>query len=164
MSLDHIQLPAITIQQLYKNSLIAPPEKENHGKSDAGLKYLGGNKRGIILVVDNKEATFLPGALLDFLMEILTACKLSMDDVALVNIARYKDFHYNEILNNLEPENIIVFGVSLSAIGLPFTIPEFQLQVFDKITYLTAPSISQLQADKELKRRLWSCLKQIFSI
>lgn len=164
MSLNNIQLPAITIQQLYKNALITSPEKENHGKSEAGLKYLGDNKRGIILVVDNKEATYLPGVLLDFLMEILTACKLNMDDVALINIAKYKHFDYNEILNNLDPKTILVFGVSLSAIGLPFTIPEFQLQVFNKITYLSGPSISQLQADKELKRSLWLCLKQIFSI
>jgi hypothetical protein len=164
MSLDHIQLPAITIQQLYKNSLISSPEKENHGKNETGLKFLGGNKRGIILLVENKEATYLPGVLLDFLMEILTACKLSMDDVALVNIAKYKNFHYNEIVNQLDPKVFIVFGLSLSAIGLPFTIPEFQLQVFDKITYLSAPPINQLQADKELKRSLWSSLKQIFSI
>ena len=164
MSLDHIQLPAITIQQLYKNSLIASPEKENNGKNETGLKFLGGNKRGIILLVENKEATYLPGVLLDFLMEILTACKLSMEDVALVNIAKYNNFHYNEIVNQLDPKVFIVFGLSLSAIGLPFKIPEFQLQVFDKITYLSAPSISQLQADKELKRSLWSCLKQIFSI
>jgi hypothetical protein len=165
MSLENIQLPAVTIQHLYKYSLIAATTDEETGDtSTTNHKFLGGNRRGIILLVDNNEATFLPELQLDFLMGILTACKLTLDDIALINLGKRGPSHYREILSNLNPKTILVFGISFSAIELPFKIPEFQVQSFDDLTYLSIPSITLVQDSKELKRKLWLCLKQIFSL
>jgi hypothetical protein len=165
MSLDNIQLPRITLQQLFKFSLIAPQQDaEIPVLSNSGLKFLGGNQREIILLVKNKEAAYLPGDQLDFLMGILSACKLSMEDVALINIANRPSFDYHEITGNMKVKTVFIFGNLLGEIGLPFKIPEFQLQAFEEQTYLCAPSISDLQDNKELKRKLWLCLKQIFSL
>jgi len=166
MSLDNIQLPAITIQQLYKYSLIVPKteEEKNAPGSPVTVKFLGGNRRGIILLVDNSEATWLPELQLDFLLGILTACSLTMDDIALINISKSGPSNYKELLGNLNPKTILLFGNSFSSIELPFKIPEFQVQSFDGSTYLSIPSIPLLQDSKELKRKLWICLKQIFSL
>ena len=165
MSLENVQLPAVTLQHLYRYSLIsAQTDKQIIVNTTPGLKFLGGNRQGIILLVENKETTFLPGLELDFLVEILTACKLGMDDVALINISKAGSLHYEELLKDLHPKSILVFGIPLSAIGLPFKIPEFQVQSFDDLTYLSIPAIKLLQDNKELKRSLWICLKQIFAI
>jgi len=165
MSLDNIQLPPFTLQQLYKHSLVdTPKEAEIPIDSNNELKFLGNNRRGVILFVNNKEAAWLPADQLDFLIEILSACKLTMEDVALVNIAGRPTSNYQEITGKMNVQKVFVFGISLSDIGLPFKIPEFQVQSFEDCTYLSIPAINILQENKELKRKLWLCLKQIFSL
>ena len=165
MSLDNIQLPLVTLQQLFKYSLIAPEQDaEIPVVINSGLKFLGGNKRGIILVVNNKEAAYLPGDQLDFLMEILSACKLSMEDVALINIANRPSFHYHEITGNMNVKTVFIFGNMLGEIGLPFKIPDFQVQLFKNQKYLFSPALDVVESDAQLKKKLWEALKNIFSI
>ncbi|MEP6615439.1 MAG: hypothetical protein ABJA57_02620 [Ginsengibacter sp.] len=163
MSLENIKLPPITLAHLYKNSLIFI-EPEQAKPTTNVLKYLGGNAKNIVLVIDNAETAFLPPEHLDFLLGILTACKLTMDDVALINMETQKPLHYHQIIETLNPSAILLFGVALSSLSLPFVIPDLQVQVFDQLKYLSAPSISQLQAQQDLKRNLWICLKKIFSV
>jgi hypothetical protein len=163
MSLENIQLHPVTLQQLYKYSLIGPrADNEVVNEGNKALQFLGGNRKGIFVLVDNNEATFLPGSQLDLLMEILSACKLTMEDVALVNINK-ADFNYRK-LPDLEMKIVLVFGIAFSDLGLPFKIPEFQVQSFEEHSWLLIPSINLLQENKELKRKLWLCLKQLFSL
>src|SRR5882724_10092740 len=106
MNLNHIQLPASVVANLYRNSLIQTEEstlitdnyalkKTPAGKADQ-WKYLGDNKKNILVVVDYRDAGFLPDEELSFLTSMLSACKLSLADVAIVNRSNYESANYKE--------------------------------------------------------------------
>jgi hypothetical protein len=168
MSLENIQLPAIVIQDLFKKSLVDLNKKEMAAPAakPAGndISFLGKNGRNIAILVHSPETLYLPDNELDFLMGILTACGLTMADIALVNIAQKKEIDYKILESSLSAEKIFLFGPEPAVLQLPLSFPHYQVQRYNNQVYLAAPSLQQLQADKMEKSKLWTCLKQIFSL
>jgi hypothetical protein len=168
MSLENIQLPAIVIQDLFKKSLVdlntKQPGQASAAAKEVAIAYLGKNGRHIALLVHSPETLYLPDNELDFLMGILTACKLTMADIALVNMARNKGVDYKTIEQSLGAEKVFLFGPEPADLQLPLSFPHYQVQRYNNQVYLAAPPLLQLQADKMEKSKLWTCLKQIFSL
>lgn len=166
MSLDNIQLPTFLIGELYKNSLV---EADNQQLKQPLLKpdeliFLGKNQKNILLLVKEENATYLPDADLDFLIGILTACKLSLSDTVLINIYYNKQVNYKILLEKFKPEIILFFGVTPSELEFPLQFPHYQLQKYNNQTYLSSPALNELATDKELKTKLWGSLRKLFSI
>ena len=166
MSLNNIQLSGISLQELYKKTLVEiNSEKSDQKKAEpASLNILGKNLKKIILIVRNNEAVFLTDEELNFLLGILSACKLNMDDVGILNLAKNKNTGYEMISKQLNAEKLFLFGVEPGDINLPLAFPHYQAQQFKNQLYLSAPALSSLQNDKAEKTKLWNCLKKIFSI
>lgn len=167
MSLDNIQLPSIVIQDLYKNSLV----DLNNGKAVSNtaqlqnnLPFLGKNQKNICIVVTDEEALYLSDDMLNFLLGILSACKLSMADVALVNAAKKNDLNYEVLEQQLQPATVLLFGTGPQQLQLPMQFPFYQIQKFNNQAYLAAPGLQHLQQDKAEKTKLWNSLKQLFAI
>ena len=93
MSLDNIQLPATILQGLYSKSLYdLETDKSVSNDIQAGnIASLGNNQKKIAVLVNSTAAIYLPDEELNFLLGILTACKLSMADIALINLAKNID-------------------------------------------------------------------------
>lgn len=150
------------LADLYKDSLIettsttSAPEKEQ-------LKYLGNNKKNILVVVSHQMIPFLPDDELNFLTNILAACKLSIADIGIINNDHADQTGLQHMINS-EAKHILLFGLEPLAIGLPINFPAFQLQPFNNRTYLYAPALSHIENDKALKSKLWSALKVLFGI
>jgi len=166
MSLDNIQLPAFLIQELYKNSLVEfeSPEPVQKIEVKSSINILGNNRSKVIIVVENNEAAFLPDNQLNFLLGILSACKLIMEDVAIINIYINKAITYKAITLELKAEKIILFGVTPAQLHLPVEFPSYQIQQYNNQTYVTAAMLADIESDKTEKTKLWNCLKQIFAI
>ena len=166
MSLDNIQLPAFLIQELYKNSLVEfeSPEPVQKIEVKSSINILGNNRSKVIIVVENNEAAFLPDNQLNFLLGILSACKLTMEDVAIINIHINKAITYKSITLELKAEKIILFGVTPAQLNLPVEFPSYQIQQYNNQTYVTAAILANIESDKTEKTKLWNCLKQIFAI
>jgi hypothetical protein len=168
MSLENIQLPAIVIQDLFKKSLIDLNTQQKPGQTvnpaSGDMTFLGKNGRNIAILVHSPETLYLPDNELDFLMGILTACGLTMADIALINIAQKKEIDYKILESSLSAEKIFLFGPGPAVLKLPLSFPHYQVQRYNNQVYLAAPSLLQLQADKMEKSKLWACLKQIFSL
>lgn len=166
MSLDNIQLPPIVLEQLFNKSLIAV-EIQQPALADATLKpvnMLGENKKGILILVNYNETVFLPEDELNFLIGILTACKLTMEDVGIVNLAKSKQLNYQSIQKEIPCNILLMFGVLPKAIEMPLDFPYYQLQKYNQHTHLSAPALAALINDKTEKGKLWASLKQLFSI
>jgi len=166
MSLDNIQLTPFLIQDLYNNSLVDLDTLQSKPGTNQqnNLRFLGKNHKNISIVVNDKESVFLPENLFDFLLGILTACKLSMNDVVLLNTDKNPGVTYNEIVNNFQPGIIILFGVDPAVLDFPLVFPFFQLQKYNQQVYLNAPSLEILSSEKSQKVQLWNCLKKLFNI
>lgn len=166
MSLDNIQLPAIVIHDLFKDSLIALNTEQTVPVSPnaATFMYLGNNQKKIAIIVSDKEAIYLSEDSLNFLMGILTACSLTMADVSLINMAQNEGLSYTDITEKITVEKIILFGQGPSVIKLPLEFPNYQLQNYNSQVYLSAPGLVTLSTDRAEKAKLWACLKQLFSI
>ncbi|MCE3282996.1 MAG: hypothetical protein K0Q66_1733 [Chitinophagaceae bacterium] len=192
MSFDNTELPEILLAELYKNSLVviesdkAAVEKTAPAKAKKkpvaaektvvetqppaiakGLSYLGDNNSHISIIVKDAGAVHLDDASLAFLSSVLTACKLNLADVAIVNMQNQE---VDDILLRAElaPKTVLLFGISSSEIGLPFSIPDYKPQPFNNCTYLqSAPLDKMTGTDKEAKlekSRLWVCLKTLFNV
>ncbi|MEO6231250.1 MAG: hypothetical protein ABJB11_20470 [Ferruginibacter sp.] len=166
MSLDNIQLHPIVLQGLFTDSLIDFDNHQpiNQKETNKTIATLGNNKQYILIVVASEEAIYLPDDQLNFLLGVLSACNLSMEDVAICNIKKNKNISYKTFEETLKSEKIFLFGVSPAEISLPLEFPDYQIQRFNNQVYLSAPILSKLQTDKAEKTILWNCLKQIFSI
>jgi len=166
MTLDNIQLPPIVLQELFKTSLIEleMEQQSEPAASQSSFQVLGNNGKHILIIVDSDEALYLEDDQLNFLLGILSACSLTMADVAILNIKKNSQVTYKTLATELRPEKLFLFGIKPVQIGLPLDFPNYQLQQFNHQVYLTAPTLSVLQDDKAEKIKLWNCLKQIFAL
>jgi hypothetical protein len=166
MSLDNIQFSPIVLQDLYKKTLF---DLKTGGQPmvspEAGaISHLGNNQRKIVIIVMSSEAIYLPDEDLKFLLGILSACKLNMEDIALVNASKQSSLLYNKLTEQFSAEKIFLFGVDLQILNLPLQFPYYQVQHFNNQVYVSSASLTDLQNDKVDKMKLWNCLKKVFSL
>lgn len=163
MSLDNIQLPAAAIQDLFSKSLVQLNPEKPAVTGTNGISLLGKNGQGILALVDYKDAVHLPDAALELLLNILSACKLSMDDAAVINLHHHPSLSYQQLSETLQARVLLLFGPGPEAIRLPLSFPPFQVQQYSGFTLLWSPPLEVLRTDKAEKTKLWKCLQQIFN-
>ena len=162
MSLNNISLSPYLLTELYKDVLI---ESASATAATTSFKSLGNNKKNILLLVSKDNVAFVEDEELNFLSAILSACKLSIADCAIVNLhTAKKPVSYKALVEQFQSRSILLFDVAPESIDLPFHFPHFQLQQFDQCVYLSAPSLKDLGNDKTIKTKLWNCLKALFSL
>jgi hypothetical protein len=180
MDLNHIGLTAILVAELYPNSLIgeesSPKNLEAMGtKTEAAItpaaitspplwKSLGDNQKNILVIVNSREAVYLPDHELTFLAGVLSACKLSLADVAIVNLNNHPEATYKELTSFFKSKIVFLFDTGPAEFGLPMNFPPYQIQAFAGNSFLSAPSLKHLENDRVEKSKLWECLKRLFNL
>jgi hypothetical protein len=166
MDINNIQLTPAAVTSLFKNALYTEESKqvEKVKEDKSTFKYLGQNNKKILLLVNYTDTAFLPDKQLDFLTSILGACKFSLADVAILNSANAGATNYKSLSKELQMQYAILFDINPASLSLPVDFPAYQVQAFSNCTYLHADSLEALAADKELKTKLWLCLKKIFGL
>lgn len=179
MDINNIILPATLIADLYPSSLVDMGEKnvvpENvlppaesgptrTDKPDTAWKSLGNNQKQILVVVNNSGIAFLPDNELVFLTGVLGACKLSLDDVAIVNFSNHPGMAYKEMINHFKSRIVLLFDIEPAEFGLPMSFPPYQIQPFAGNSFLYSPSLKELENDRVEKSKLWVCLKRLFNL
>ena len=172
MNLQELKLPAALITDLYANVLVDPGPmdtrpRDNKKQGEKHLSLLGGNARRITIVVADSSHAFMADEELSWLQKMLQACKLTLGDVAIVNILAQK-ITISTIKKELSPLKMLLLGVNPGDLELAFNFPPFKLQEHDKCTYLFAPSAKELNQEtkeaKVLKSKLWVSLQQLFEV
>ena len=131
------------------------------------IKYLGEHLKQVTIIVKDELAVYLNENDLTLLSSILSACKLTLADIALINVAQQK-LSLHEILNALPSKLVMIFDVSSTTlkIKLPTTLYK-SIQLGD--TYLLfSNSLSLMQGGDQSakleKGKLWAILKQLFQL
>jgi hypothetical protein len=180
MSLNNIQLTAILTAEMYKNLLVEKDDgnrledeiNQQPGEATVktttetakGWKYLGDFKKKILILVDYSNAVHIPDEDLNFLTSILSASRLNLADVAVLNLANANSRLYKDVQQQFKSEVTVLFGLGPKDFEMPVNFPEFQVQPFSNCVFLCAPAIENIAADKLLKSKLWICLKKIFNL
>lgn len=171
MSLKNLELPASLLPELYSNHLVEAggnakkrtPKKAEEKK----LQFLGGNAERIAIVVADEKNPFMSDDHLEWLQKMLLACKLSLGDVAIINL-QTKKMTMADIKREFGSRKVVMLGPTAADLELPFNFPMFKVQEHDQCSYLYAPSPAELneegQEGKVLKTKLWVSLKQLFNL
>jgi hypothetical protein len=68
----------------------------------------------------------------------------------------------------MQPQSVLMFGVTALQIELPFAMPDYQVQQYDNCSILTASALQALnknsEAVKKEKEKLWKSLRTMFNI
>jgi hypothetical protein len=171
MSLNDIRLTPSITAGLFRSSLIETDEYDPNREAvpkqsvpDKAWKFLGNNGKKILVVVDYNGCTHLPDEELLFLTNILAACKLTLGDVAIVNMKNYPGHSYKEFIDHFSSNKVLLFGIGPLTFGLPISFPYFQVQAFSNCDFLYSPPLDERNNDPLFKSKLWVSLRRIFGI
>jgi len=172
MSLNSIKFETTDIALLFKNSLVDIDEKKQDPPkpgtqsipTNSKWKYLGENKKRTLIVVCYPDAVHLPDKQLSFLTKLLAACNLNLGDVAILNFTDHQPSQFNEIFTYFNPKAALLFDIKPADFGLPMNFPDFQVQPYKDAVFVSSPSLETIEPDKNLKGKLWICLKKIYNL
>ena len=184
MSLDKIQLPDFIIPALFKDTLVltddlkvvSAPQKTTSPQPSPTEKetvtppkklFLGDNKKNITIIIKDTKAVYLKEEWLQFLTNILAACKLNIGDVAIINQLQRK-VTFADLQVYTAPKFIISFEVDAKELALPVAPSQYQVQAFEGSMLLLCPTLSIMLGNTEAvkieKTKLWMSLKKLFGI
>jgi hypothetical protein len=141
-------------------AVAAPPKAEPEN-----IRFLGSFGKQVAVVVRQPQAVHMAEDELEFLNKILTAVKLSMADVAIINIEK-QALTFPFQINGQAPQVLIVFGVEAAALQLPLVLPPFQVSKWHGCRWLFVPPVAHFLGTNPnltpLKTQLWQALQQLF--
>ena len=172
MSLNSVKFETTDIALLFKNSLVDIEEKKQvSSKEDikpsiekSQWKYLGQNKKRTLVIVRYRDAVHMPDKQLSFLTKLLSACNLNLADVAILNFHNNQPSQFNEIIDYFKPKSVLLFDTKPTEFGMPMNFPDFQVQAHKDAVFVSSPSLETIEPNKDLKGKLWICLKKIYNL
>ena len=97
-----------------------------------------------------------------FLEKILKAVNLNINGVDLLNLHGVVDVDFAELLRGKYINHFITFGVPFERLNLDIMMDRYSPVRFEGITFLMADSLPTIEADQNLKKRLWASLQRVF--
>lgn len=172
MSFSELKLTPQLLVNLYKNVLISTSLSDSSNDNNKignenKITFLGDNKSKVSIIVNDESAAFIAEEKLQFLINLLSACKLNIADVAIINISN-KEIDYHIIKDQLTPSYIILMGVDVKKFKLPIIFSKNKVQQFDNCNMLITSDFNELMGSSDTikteKRNLWNALKNLFSL
>jgi hypothetical protein len=186
MGINDIKLTSELLAALYPDSLVLVPdqqqriseempekaEKKREEKSEKKplapvYRFLGNNKRRISVIVHHPEAVFLPEEDLAFLGKMFSACHCAIEDIAVLNTFT-TPLEFTELKKQLNPEKLLLCDLPAASLNIPELTESFTVTSFQDVSVLMLPSLSSVNQDTaegiQLKKKLWSSLKKLFSL
>ncbi|HYK45555.1 MAG TPA: hypothetical protein VEV83_10335 [Parafilimonas sp.] len=166
------QINNFALAELYSKSLVITDDSQPRLPVQPNItasknNFLGKYEKKIIIAVNDSQNLYLDDESLQFLTGILSACKLNLAHIALINF-HHEPTTFAQLKKQMQPEYLLMFGVTPVQIELPFIMPDYKVQSFDNCFFLTAPALPALnqnsEQSKKEKGKLWNSLKKMFDI
>ena len=133
----------------------------------APIKFLGEHQKKILVLVQDMDAVHLNERAFDLLTSILNACKLTIADIALINLAN-KNFSLHQILTQVPSDLVLVFDINPTQLKIKLPTKLYTPILLGETQLLFSNNLSQMQgidqASKIEKTKLWTALKIIFNL
>ncbi|MET4082526.1 DNA polymerase III psi subunit [Pedobacter sp. UYP30] len=143
-----------------KNEIyIAPAEAETMVKEPEPIiafNYLGGNKKRILILVNDKDNEVSTEAGNALLKNILKSVQLKKDDFALVNMAKQSQGKFMHLNTFFKPKVMLAFGVSSLDLDLG-TLPIGEMVIEKDVNIIFGSNLDNFAAND--KKMLWQNLQ-----
>jgi hypothetical protein len=170
--LNSLQFSQNQLAELFKDSLVISDKTEKKAKSTVynsqkdileapEIPYKGKNKKGMLWVIQEPGHVYLSDDDFMFLSQILTACNMNMNDIALTNLAQH-NFSIQQIVTSLNPNVVLLCGVNTGQLG--FQLEDYKIISQQNHQYFLADTLSEIRNDKVKKSKLWLALKTLYSL
>ena len=185
-------LPASVLVSLYKDTLVLPDSekkveiiqnKEEKAvtasenttptelpkikKSSGPLKYLGDHHKKILVIVNDPNSVYLNENDFILLTSILNACKLTIADIALVNIGN-QETSLHQILETLPSILIMCFDIDSAHLKIKLPNTLYKVNELGEARIFFSKALASMQGTgaeaKQEKGALWILLKQLFGL
>ena len=129
--------------------------------------FIGKNLKNISIIISQNDSLVISKEWSTFLSSVLAACKFSLDDVVIINIQK-KTINYTQIVQKFNSKYLLAFDVEPSLLGIPASIPTYDIRVDNNCAIIFSDSIAQMLGNtadaKQVKMKLWICLKKLFNV
>ena len=180
-------LPNSVLVNLYKESLVLGSAPANVDKKESAapptesenatiavettpiepIKFLGEHQKKILVLVQDSNAVHLNERDFDLLTSILNACKLTIADIALINLAN-KNFSLHQILTQVPSDFVLLFDINPLQLKIKLPTKLYTPILLGTTQLLFSNNLSNMQgidqASKIEKTKLWNALKLIFKL
>jgi len=144
--------PSVTVPE------IAPEVTPLLAKNE-GFDYLGENNKYILIVVNNASEKFLSKTDLAFLVKIMGAKKWTLEDVAIVNMAKYTNLNFEDLKAFFACSKVVTFGFNPAVLNIVGAVAN-QKSVYKNFAILGTWDLAKLQNDVAKKTVFWNQLKE----
>jgi len=177
MGINELQLSPELISLLYPESLVTtnrPDPREKPSRSEISTEknkspypYLGKNLKAICFLVSSPQDIFIGDEQRLFLEKILAACKISLDDIALINTKNHL-IDLEELKTQFHPQILFLWGARPAISGLELDLPDLTVTIQESLRIIPVLQAERMSRDdaegRELKRSLWAILKKLFNL
>ncbi|WP_256013299.1 hypothetical protein [Desertivirga xinjiangensis] len=154
--IDPIDLEAVkdvsqtNIRESQAESPAPPPQPS--------FDYLGENNKYFLLLVDYPGHQVMAPKELEALQSILTAKKMSLGDVAVMNVATNPAASLQQLKTFFACSKVVLFGLNPERFGLPALSPN-KISEHEGIQLLNTFNFSEMLNDVEKKKIFWNVMK-----
>lgn len=154
------QLESKTLKQEINKIKSDNSEKQSEKKLDTDFSFFGKNRKNFLILIKETEQDKLKEADNKLLTGILAAGQLSLNDVAIVNMAKTKA-NFLDMYKKLKPTSVVSFGVDTKKLGVPHEFELYKPTKIKAITWIISHNFVALHSDKTKKLGLWTALKEL---
>lgn len=115
----------------------------------------------LILTEEERQKEMQAGEAL-FLDNILKAVKFSIQEADIFNISFLPPTNARDVVTNKKIKYFITFNVPLIKLHIDQFLVPYTPKLVDGIWYLLADPLTTIEADRELKKKLWQALQKMF--
>jgi hypothetical protein len=152
----HTPTPVIPVIEAPKEQAATPvPETP---KPD--FKYLGGNKKRFLILVNYPADEHILADHLGKLESTLGRKTLTIDDVAIVNTAKYTSSQHQDFITFFSPQKLLILGAPAIPTGL--ASPKLNsIEQLENRLQLFTHSFNEMLADREMAKAFWEQMKNL---
>lgn len=171
MGFENIQFNEEQLAELFGSRLVITDQREVSATESVQtaksvptapqMGITGKNKKSFVWLVEETDHPFLSDADFKFLTDVLTACKLNMEDIALVNLAK-NGLSFEELQQQLTPQHLVVSAVNNQRV--PFQTADYLVQQYPDYQVCCTETLTEIRNDKSKKSKLWLALKQMLGL
>lgn len=121
-------------------------------------------KHRMLVLIDEPKQPAMADAEALFLDKILTAVGHSLSEADVLNLSYLPSRDARTVLAGKLTQHFITFGVPLIKLQLDLLLPPYTPKKVDGVWFLLVDALSVIESDRELKKRLWGALQQMFAI